>query len=149
MKSRWWRLTAPYRGTLDVSIMVTEVNEGPEITGPATRTVAENFEDMVATYTGEDPEDTAADINRWSVTGRDGGDFTINEGGELTFRNPPDFERPADANRDNEYEVTVRASDGRHYGTYGRNRDRGGGKRSAGVQERQPDFIHPPGERHV
>ena len=23
-----------------------------------------------------------------------------------------------DANRDNEYEVTVRASDGRHYGTY-------------------------------
>ena len=106
------------RGTLDVSIMVTEVNEGPEITGPATRTVAENFEDMVATYTGEDPEDTMADINRWSVTGRDGGDFTINEGGELTFRNPPDFERPADANRDNEYEVTVRASDGRHYGTY-------------------------------
>ena len=106
------------RGTLDVSIMVTEVNEGPEITGPATRTVAENFEDMVATYTGEDPEDTTADINRWSVTGRDGGDFTINEGGELTFRNPPDFERPADANRDNEYEVTVRASDGRHYGTY-------------------------------
>ena len=106
------------RGTLDVSIMVTEVNEGPEITGPATRTVAENFEGMVATYTGEDPEDTTADINRWSVTGRDGGDFTINEGGELTFRNPPDFERPADSNRDNEYEVTVRASDGRHYGTY-------------------------------
>ena len=106
------------RGNLDVSIMVTEVNEGPEITGPATRTVAENFEGIVATYTGEDPEDTAADINRWSVTGRDGGDFTINEGGELTFRNPPDFERPADANRDNQYEVTVRASDGRHYGTY-------------------------------
>ena len=105
------------RGTLDVSIMVTGVNEGPEITGPATRTVAENFEDMVATYTGEDPEDTAADINRWNVTGRDGGDFTINEGGELTFRNPPDFERPADSNRDNEYEVTVRASDGRYYRT--------------------------------
>ena len=107
-----------YRGTLDVTIMVTGVNEGPEITGPTTRTVAENFEDMVATYTGEDPEDTTADITRWSVTGRDGGDFTINEDGELTFRNPPDFERPADSNRDNQYEVTVRASDGRYYGTY-------------------------------
>ena len=107
-----------YRGTLDVTIMVTGVNEGPEITGPTTRTVAENFEGMVATYTGEDPEDTTADITRWSVTGRDGGDFTINEGGELTFRNPPDFERPADSNRDNQYEVTVRASDGRYYGTY-------------------------------
>ena len=106
-----------YRGTLDVTVMVTDINEGPEIRGPATRTVSENFEDMVATYTGEDPEDTTADITRWSVAGRDGGDFTINEDGELTFRNPPDFERPADSNRDNEYEVTVRASDGRHYGT--------------------------------
>ena len=106
------------RGTLDVTIMVTDVNEGPEITGAATRTVAENFEDLVATYSGEDPEDTRADITRWSVTGRDGGDFTINEDGELSFRNPPDFERPADSNRDNEYEVTVRASDGRYYGNY-------------------------------
>ena len=106
-----------YRGTLDVTVMVTDINEGPEIRGPATRTVSENFEDIVATYTGEDPEDTTADITRWSVAGRDGGDFTINEDGELTFRNPPDFERPADSNRDNEYEVTVRASDGRHYGT--------------------------------
>ena len=105
------------RGTLDVTIMVTGVNEGPEITGPTPRTVAENFEDIVATYTGKDPEDTTADITRWSVTGRDGGDFTINEDGELTFRNPPDFERPADSNGDNEYEVTVRASDGRYYGT--------------------------------
>ena len=106
------------RGTLDVTITVTDVNEGPEITGAATRTVAENFEDLVATYSGEDPEDTRADITRWSVTGRDGGDFTINEDGELSFRNPPDFERPADSNRDNEYEVTVRASDGRYYGNY-------------------------------
>ena len=106
-----------YRGTLDVTIMVTDVNEGPEITGSTARTVSENFEGIVATYTGEDPEDTTADITRWSVAGRDGGDFTINENGELTFRNPPDFERPADANRDNEYEVTVRASDGRYYGT--------------------------------
>ncbi len=106
-----------YRGTLDVTIMVTDVNEGPEITGSTARTVSENFEGIVATYTGEDPEDTTADVTRWSVAGRDGGDFTINEGGELTFRNPPDFERPADSNRDNEYEVTVRASDGRYYGT--------------------------------
>ena len=106
-----------YRGTLDVTIMVTDVNEGPEITGSTARTVSENFEDIVATYTGEDPEDTTADVTRWSVAGRDGGDFTINENGELTFRNPPDFERPADSNRDNEYEVTVRASDGRYYGT--------------------------------
>ena len=105
-------------GTLDVTITITEVNEGPEISGRDTLTVNENHEAVVATYSGTDPEDTSADITRWSVTGRDGGDFTISENGELTFRNPPDFEGPADSNRDNEYEVTVRASDGRVYGTY-------------------------------
>ena len=51
------------------------------------------------------------------MTGRDGGDFRINEEGELSFRNVPNYEKPADSNKDNEYEVTVRASDGRYYGT--------------------------------
>ena len=105
-------------GTLDATITVTDVNEGPEISGRDTLTVNENHQTVVATYSGTDPEDTNADITRWSVTGRDGSDFTINEAGELTFRNPPDFERPADSDRDNEYKVTVRASDGRVYGTH-------------------------------
>ena len=105
-------------GTLDVTVTVTAVNEGPEISGRDTLTVSENYEAVLATYTGRDPEDAITEITRWSVTGRDGGDFTINEDGELTFRSPPDYERPADSDRDNEYEVTVRASDGRVYGTY-------------------------------
>ena len=105
-------------GTLDVTVTVTEVNEGPKISGRDTLTVSENYEAVLATYTGRDPEDAITEITRWSVTGRDGGDFTINEDGELTFRNPPDYERPADSDRDNEYEVTVRASDGKVYGTY-------------------------------
>ena len=106
-------------GSLGVSITVTDVNEGPEITGPGSRTVSESFDEVLATYSATDPEDATAEITRWSVTGRDGGDFTINEAGELTFRNAPDFEGPADSNRDNDYEVTVRASDGRVNGTFG------------------------------
>ena len=105
-------------GVLDVTVTVTAVNEGPEIAGSDTLVVSENHEAVLATYSGSDPEDAVAEITLWSVTGRDGGDFTINELGELTFRNPPDYERPADSNRDNEYEVTVRASDGQVYGTY-------------------------------
>ena len=105
-------------GTLDVTVTVTAVNEGPEISGTTFITVSENHEAVLATYTGRDPEDAIAEITRWSVTGRDGGDFTINEDGELTFRNPPDYERPADSDRDNEYEVIVRASDGKVYGIY-------------------------------
>ena len=105
-------------GFLDVTVTVTPVNEGPEISGRDTLTVSENYDEVLATYSGTDPEDTSAEITSWSVTGRDGGDFTINEDGELTFRSPPDYERPADSDRDNEYEVTVRASDGQVYGTY-------------------------------
>ena len=104
--------------SLPVTVTVTDVNEGPEIAETGTNTaitVDENYDQVLATYSATDPEDQP--VTRWSVTGRDGGDFTINESGELTFRNPPDSERPADANRDNVYEVTVRASDGRYYGT--------------------------------
>ena len=105
-------------GTLEVTVTVTEVNEGPEISGRDTLTVSENYEAVLAAYSATDPEDTSAEITSWSVTGRDGGDFTINANGELTFRSPPDYERPTDSGRDNEYEVAVRASDGQVYGTY-------------------------------
>ena len=103
-------------GTLDVTVTVTDENEGPEVTGTNSFTIAENGELVGATYTGTDPENPGAQITRWSVTGTDGGDFEINEAGELSFRNTPDYEKPVDRNRDNEYRVTVRASDGRYYG---------------------------------
>ena len=107
-------------GTLAVTVTVTDVNEGPEITGTQSLSFAENTatDRVLATYTATDPEDPDLEITRWSVTGRDGGDFSINEDGDLTFRNTPDHERPADSGGDNLYEVTVRASDGRVYGTH-------------------------------
>ena len=48
----------------------------------------------------------------WSVAGTDAPRFSINEDGELSFRSSPNYEAPNDANTDNVYEVTVRASDG-------------------------------------
>ena len=42
----------------------------------------------------------------------------ISEQGELRFRNTSDYERPADSNRDNVYVFTVRAYDGRVYGSF-------------------------------
>ena len=110
----------PLDGTLSVTVTVTALDEGPEIEDTGTNTaitVQENHEQVLSTYRATDPDDPDAEITRWSTSGRDGGDFTINESGELTFRNPPDFERRADSNRDNIYEMTVRASDGRYYGT--------------------------------
>ena len=50
------------------------------------------------------------------MSGTDGGDFTIGQNGELTFRNTPDYERPADYNRNNEHLVQVRPYDGQFTG---------------------------------
>ena len=71
---------------------------------------------VLSSYSAVDPE--GAGITGWSLSGTDGGDFTISENGELTFRNTPNYEGPADSNRDNEYLVSVRASDGRYYGYF-------------------------------
>ena len=104
--------------SLDVTVTVTDVNEGPEVTGSVSLTFTENVEmdRVLATYTGRDPEDPSADITRWSLSGTDAGDFTINENGDLSFRYVPDHERPADSGRDNLYNFSVRASDGSLYG---------------------------------
>ena len=104
------------QGTLDVTVTVTDVNEGPEVSGRDSYTVSENGDLTGAFFTAVDPE--GADITGWSLSGTDGGDFTISENGELTFRNTPNYEGPADSNRDNEYLVSVRASDGRYYGYF-------------------------------
>ena len=107
---------------LSFNITVTDVNEGPEIIrgGSAPGSVLENRDPIqeLARYTATDPENPNAPITRWSTSGTDGGDFVIDEQGELRFKNTPDFERPADGNRDNIYVFTVRAYDGSVYGTF-------------------------------
>ena len=102
---------------LDVTVTVTNVNEPPTVNGNPQLDVFENDEGFSESYSAIDPE--GLNITRWSTSGRDGGDFVINEQGDLRFRNIPDFERPADSNRDNVYQVTVRAYDGRYYGSFG------------------------------
>ncbi len=95
---------------IDVIIRVNDVNERPTITFGSSRvSYAENGTGAVATYTADDPD---GDSITWSLTGPDRRDFTIS-GGVLRFRNSPDFENPHDSNPNNDYEITVRASDGR------------------------------------
>ena len=103
--------------SLPVTVTVTEVNEGPEVTsGRDSFTVSENQSLPNAVYTGSDPE--GGTVTRWALGGRDGGDFNISQEGTLTFRSLPDYERPADSNRDNVYEVQIRPYDGRYYGSF-------------------------------
>ena len=104
--------------SLPLTVTVRDVNEGPEITGRQVLSFPENHatDQVLDTYSATDPEDPSALITRWSLSGTDNGDFVISEQGELTFRNVPDHEKPADSGSDNVYNFSVRASDGRLYG---------------------------------
>ena len=95
--------------TMMVTITVTDVDEAPVITGDAAPNYAENGTAAVATYSATDPE--SATIT-WSLEGDDAALFDLSSGGVLTFGSPPDYENPADADPDNVYKVTVKASDG-------------------------------------
>ncbi|WP_423922595.1 S8 family serine peptidase [Candidatus Poriferisodalis sp.] len=106
--------TQSQHGTLDVTVRVTGVNEPPVVTGQTSFTWTENSDGEVDRYSAVDPEGVAV---TWSLAGADRGDFEIDDSGELNFFQPPDYEQPADSNRRNDYEITVRAFDGTHYGT--------------------------------
>ena len=96
--------------TIDVTIMVTQVNEAPPVMGEATVDYAENGAGPVATYTAVDPEGTAI---KWSLAGLDAGDFSI-DGGALSFKKSPDYETPKGGGAtgpSNTYSVTVVATD--------------------------------------
>ena len=107
--------------SIDVTIMVNDVDEAPEISegglaisGMTSVRYAENGVGAVATYTASGPDSVLA---IWTLGGDDAGDFGISSRGELIFRSAPDFENPADADTDNTYVVTVKANDGTYMAT--------------------------------
>ena len=98
--------------TVPVTIAVTGVNEPPEVTTPTGVRYAENDTVPVDTYIATDPENETI---TWTLSGTDMDDFKIskvNNDGVLTFKTPPNFEAPADADSNNVYLVTVQVSDG-------------------------------------
>ena len=78
------------------------------MTGQAAVSYPENGDGPVHTYTATDPERATI---KWSLTGDDVGDFSF-EGGVLAFDRSPDYETPTDTGTNNQYSVTVVASDG-------------------------------------
>ena len=66
----------------------------------------------VSTYTASDPEDDTppADVT-WTLQGADASKFDISAAGALVFKGAPNYEMPADAGRNNVYNVTVVATD--------------------------------------
>ena len=95
--------------SIAVTIMVTDVDEMPDVTGDKMRDYRENRMDPVATYTATDPEGA---MIMWSLAGDDADDFMI-ENGVLSFKESPDFETAmgGSAGTSNTYVVIVKATD--------------------------------------
>ena len=120
-----------FRGTVMVRITVTPVDEPPiitvtsAVTGSDTesKVVAVPFKEgdaittVLATFVANDPEPTnGAGPTTLGIRGADSSKFAINASGELTFKAASgfaalNFEKPADADKDNVYEVTITATD--------------------------------------
>ena len=110
-------------GELVVRVTVEDVPEPPGVMGEEHFTRGEGPATFVGNYRATDPE--GADTTWVTLAGPDARHFVIAEFGDLSFTAPPDFDARADANRDNTYEVTVRASDDRNLiGSLKRNRHR-------------------------
>ena len=92
-----------------ITIIVDNVNEPPELAGPASLTHPENLPGKIADYTALDPD--AGTILQWSLDGTDQDRFSV-ANGELALRAPRDYEAPGDENTDNDYVVTIVVSDG-------------------------------------
>ena len=94
--------------TIVVTVTVEDVNEAPEVMGETSVARDENSDLPIDVYAATDPEGGATS---WlSLMGADALLFTIDEFGELTFAEPPDYES-SDIGRDKAYNVIVRASD--------------------------------------
>ena len=99
----------------EVTVAITDVNEPPEVVGPATATWPETQNRLmpVASYLLVDPENDTG--TRWSVAGLDAaGLFAINGAGRLFFLSKPNFESPTDQDGNNTYLITVSNTAGGH-----------------------------------
>ena len=103
-------------GTTTVTVTVTDVAEAPKVTGPASKMIEEGMT-AVGTYRGTDE---AGDGMGLTLEGADASAFgltRISDGGPeagsytLAFNTDPDFEKPTDTGSNNEYQVTVVATD--------------------------------------
>ena len=104
---------------MDVTILVSDEDETPALSGPTAFEYAENSHYTAATYNAVDPED---DDITWTLLGDDKDLFNLStvhddaSTANLFFRSAPDFEEddPAKQDHDNNdvYELTIQATDG-------------------------------------
>lgn len=86
-------------------------NRAPTFTSAASATVAENSAAAFYQAAAADPDGDALAFSL--AGGADAGKFTITSSGALSFVEPPNFEAPGDADRDNIYRLEISVTDGK------------------------------------
>ncbi len=101
------------KDTAVVTITVTPVNDAPLITSDINVTFAENGTGTVLDVQSTDDNDAENKGLTYSLLPfMDGAVFTIDPvTGAITFKAPPDYEAPKDANADNAYLIMTRVCD--------------------------------------
>ena len=98
--------------TQTLTITVGNINEKPTLPASATVSALENQTVVTPVVQAVDPD---GNVLSYSISGgADGGRFVVNaRTGVLTFIAAPDYEKPADADKNNSYVVQVTVSDGK------------------------------------
>ena len=104
------RATDGFGATSDIelTIVVDDVAEAPELGGSATIEYSEGVAGQIATYSVADEDNN--ETFRWSLNGVDGHFFSIAEG-RLSLAEEKDFETPVDDDEDNYYAIEIVVSD--------------------------------------
>ena len=97
--------------TATVEVTVETPNRAPSLEAMPSQTVEENSP-VGMTVVQASATDPDGDTFSYGLDGADAAAFAIDSvSGEITLAASPDFEAPADADGDNTYELTVRATD--------------------------------------
>ena len=98
-------------GASSAAVTVEDDDAAPVVTTASPVEAVENGT-AITTLAATDDDTPAADL-AWSIVGgSDSAKFTLSAGGDLAFAAAKDFEAPDDADRNGNYEVTVRVTDG-------------------------------------
>lgn len=98
--------------------LVTDVNDNaPVFTSATSASTSENVATSTAVYSAHatDADGTAANntvVYSMAAGTGDNDRFSIDSTGNVRFKVSPDYEAPTDVNHDNQYDITVLASDG-------------------------------------
>jgi gliding motility-associated-like protein len=100
--------------TQTLTVTITDVDDTPPvITGPngnGTTTATTAAKSIIENSTALGSY-TADETVTWSISGTDASKFSISASGVLTFSTAPNYEVPTDANSNNTYIVTIKATD--------------------------------------